>query len=73
MGQIDYARVELAVTVGTDGKPQRVAVLGENPSGYGFGSLATSCAYRKSFRAALDADGNPMVATIPRLGVTFTR
>jgi len=73
MGQIDYARVVLVVTVGPDGKPQRVAVVGENPPGFGFGALAQTCAYRKSFKPGLDRDGNPTSSTTPRIGVTFTR
>lgn len=73
MGQIDYARVVLVVTVGPDGKPQSVAVVGENPPGFGFAALAQSCAYRKSFKPGLDREGNPTASTTPRIGVTFTR
>jgi protein TonB len=73
MGQIDYARVVLVVTVGPSGKPQRVAVVSETPPGFGFGALAQSCAYRKSFKPGLDRDGNPTTSTTPSIGVTFTR
>jgi len=73
MGQIDYARVDLVVTVGPTGKPERISVLSETPAGFGFGALARQCAYGKAFRPGLDRDGNPTTSTIPRIGVTFTR
>ena len=73
MGQINYARVVLVVTVAPDGKPQRVSVLSETPAGFGFGALAQQCAYSRSFTPGLDRDGNPTTSTTPSIGVSFSR
>ena len=69
--QINFMRVRIMVTVGVDGRAQKVAVL--NDPGHGFGRQAQQCAFRKGFDVALDSDGKPVVSTTPPLNVTFTR
>ena len=69
--QINYMRVRIMVTVGMDGRAQKVSVL--NDPGHGFGRQAQQCAFRKSFSVALNSDGKPVVSTTPPFGVTFTR
>jgi periplasmic protein TonB len=69
--QIDFTRVTVVVTVGLDGRAQRVSVL-KDP-GHGFGNQARQCALRKSYTVGLNADGQPIVTTTPPFIVTFRR
>ena len=71
MEQIDYARVTLVVTVGTDGRAKSVVV--QNDPGYGFGALARRCALRRRYQVGLDRAGNPVTRTTAPFTVTFTR
>jgi protein TonB len=71
MEQIDYARVRLVVTVGTDGRAKSVVV--QSDPGYGFGALARQCALRRRYKVGLDQQGNPVTRTTPPFTVTFTR
>ncbi len=64
-------RVRIMVTVGLDGRAQKVTVLSD--PGHGFGRQAQQCAFRKSYSVALSSDGKPVVSTTPPFGVTFTR
>lgn len=69
--QIDFQRVSIVVTVGTDGRAQSVTVL--NDPGHGFGNQARQCAMRKSYDVGLNAEGKPVVTMTPPFNVTFTR
>jgi periplasmic protein TonB len=69
--QIDFMRVTVVVTVGTDGRAQSVTLL-KDP-GYGFGNQARQCALRKSYNVGFNADGKPVVTTTPPFIVTFRR
>lgn len=69
--QIDFMRLSVVVTVGTDGRAQSVTIL-KDP-GYGFGNQARQCALRKSYNVGLDANGKPVVTTTPPFIVTFRR
>jgi protein TonB len=69
--QINFMRVRIMVTVGIDGRAQKVAVLSD--PGHGFGRQAQQCAFRKSYSVALNTEGKPVVSTTPPFGVTFTR
>jgi periplasmic protein TonB len=66
---IEYGVVQLAVTVGTDGRPKSVAIL-KDP-GSGFGAQARQCALRKSFEVALDKAGQPVVGTTAPFNIRF--
>jgi protein TonB len=69
--QINFTRVRVMVTVGIDGRAQKVSVLSD--PGHGFGRQAQQCAFRKAFNVGLNTDGNPVVSTTPPFNVTFTR
>ncbi|HEY5958531.1 MAG TPA: hypothetical protein VIV60_18340 [Polyangiaceae bacterium] len=69
--QIDYMRLSIVVTVGTDGRAQSVTVL-KDP-GYGFGNQARQCALRKTYNVGYNADGKAIVTTTPPFIVTFRR
>ncbi|HKQ68743.1 MAG TPA: energy transducer TonB [Polyangiaceae bacterium] len=69
--QIDFQRVEIAVTVRADGAAQDVKVIAD--PGHGFGRAARQCALRRAWTPALDRQGKPTAGTIPRVGVTFRR
>jgi periplasmic protein TonB len=69
--QINYMRVRIVVTVGLDGRAQKVTVL--NDPGHGFARYVQQCAFRKTFNVALSTDGKPVVSTTPPFGVTWTR
>lgn len=69
--QIDFMRVSVVVTVGTNGRATNVTVL-KDP-GYGFGRFAKQCAMRKTFNVGLDTNGRPTVTTTPPIVVRFTR
>ena len=69
--QIDFAVVTLIVMVRPDGTPRSVQVVSD--PGHGFGRAARMCALSKRYSAALDSDGNAMMATTPPIRVTFTR
>lgn len=66
---IEYGVVQLAVTVGIDGRPKSVTVL-KDP-GSGFGAQARQCAMRKVFGTALDKSGQPVVGTTAPFTVRF--
>jgi len=69
--QINYTRVRIVVTVGLDGRAQKVTVV--NDPGHGFARCAQQCAFRKSYSVALNSDGKPIVSTTPPFTVTFQR
>ena len=69
--QINFMRVRVIVTVGLDGRAQKVNVL--NDPGHGFGRQAQQCAYRKSYGIGLDVDGKPIVSTTPPISIRFER
>ncbi len=71
MEQINSEKVTLIVTVGPDGRPQKVSVL--NDPGFGFGRVARQCALRKSYNAGLDRAGNAITTTTPPFTVRFVR
>ncbi len=68
--QIDEAFVVLQVNVGPDGRPTTIAVM-QDP-GHGFGRQAKICAQRKSFKTALDHDGNAMAGQTGKFSVHFS-
>jgi periplasmic protein TonB len=55
--QVDHAVVTLRINVAEGGSVRSVTV--EADPGHGFGGAARSCALRKQFEPALDAEGNP--------------
>lgn len=59
--QIDEAAAVISVTVGSDGKPQKVTIV-QDP-GHGFGREARACALRESYVPALDREGRPVAAS----------
>jgi protein TonB len=59
--QINYARVTIAVTVGSDGVAKNASVV-QDP-GYGFGALAKRCALRERFQPARDKTGAAVTQT----------
>ena len=69
--QIDQALVTIQVTVGPDGKPQKVDVI-KDP-GHGFGTAAKRCAMRESFQTALDPTGQAIVSQTKPFRVRFER
>jgi periplasmic protein TonB len=69
--QIDYATVQLAVTVGTDGRAKSVSIMSD--PGHGFGRLARSCAMRMTYQVGYDKAGSPVVKTTRPFPVRFTR
>lgn len=69
--QINQARVNVVVLVGTDGRPTSVSVL--NDPGYGFGRIARNCAMRFKYPVGLDKYGNPTAKATRPFNITFTR
>ncbi len=69
MDGIEFGRVQMAVTVGPDGRAKSVAIL-QDP-GSGFGAQARQCAMRKVFTTALDKFGQPVVGTTAPFFVKF--
>jgi outer membrane biosynthesis protein TonB len=69
MDGIEFGRVQMAVTVGVDGRAKSVTIL-QDP-GSGFGAQARQCALRKTFTPALDKSGNPVVGTTAPFFVKF--
>ncbi|MCC6214571.1 MAG: energy transducer TonB [Polyangiaceae bacterium] len=69
--QIDFARVQIAVTVGPDGRAKSVSVLSD--PGHGFGRHARQCALRKSYSPGLDRSGQPATQTTPPFTIRFRR
>jgi periplasmic protein TonB len=67
----DFATVLIAVAVGVDGLPKRVAMLRD--PGHGFGSAAVQCAMSQRYHVALDKSGAPVQATTPPIIVRFSR
>ncbi|MCB9661531.1 MAG: energy transducer TonB [Sandaracinaceae bacterium] len=68
---IDAQTVVLRAVVGADGRALSVDILAD--PGHGFGAAALPCARNARFEAALDASGQPYVATSPPIRVRFTR
>jgi protein TonB len=66
---IEFGRVKLTVTVGTDGRAKSVTVLSD--PGSGFGATARQCAMRVTFTPALDKSGQPIVGSTPPFTVKF--
>ena len=73
LAQINAGRVTLIVTVGADNRPTQITVASETPTGYGFGQLARTCAFQRSWRAGLDSEGNSIASTTPPINVNFSR
>jgi len=69
--QINFMKVRVVVTVGVDGRAQKVTVL--NDPGHGFARYAQQCAFRKSFNVGLNADGKAIVSTTPPFAITYQR
>ena len=69
--QIDFQRVQIAVTVRADGTAQDVKVIGD--PGHGFGRAARQCALRQRYNPPLDRQGNPVTGTMPPIFVRFNR
>ena len=67
---VEFGKVTLVVTVGTDGRAKSVSVLAD--PGSGFGSHARQCAMRRTFRPALDKAGQAVVSTTAPFTVKFT-
>jgi periplasmic protein TonB len=67
---VEFGKVTLVVTVGTDGRAKSVSVLAD--PGSGFGAHARQCAMRRTFRPALDKAGQAVVSTTPPFTVKFT-
>lgn len=68
---VDMAVVQVAVTVGTDGKAQRVEVVSD--PGQGFGAAARVCAMTQPYRPARDKTGRLVVSKTPPFRIRFTR
>jgi len=68
--QINTAVVVISVTVSPQGSPIRVSV--QSDPGYGFGSLARSCAMGKRFKPGRSRSGKPMTKT-QAYRIRFTR
>jgi len=68
---IDSAVVQLTVTVGPNGRAKSVTILRD--PGNGFGQSARSCAFRKTFNAALDRSGTAITMSTAPFTVRFTR
>lgn len=68
---VDTAVVQVAVTVGTDGKARRVDVVSD--PGQGFGAAARVCAMKQPYRPARDKTGRIVVAKTAPFRVRFTR
>jgi serine/threonine-protein kinase len=69
--RINYAAVQLAVTVKPDGTPESAEVVSD--PGHGFGRVAKLCALNQHFIPALDHDGQPLTATTRPFTVGFRR
>jgi protein TonB len=67
----DNATVQLIVTVGVDGSPEKVAIVSD--PGTGFGRAARACALGRRYKAGLDKDGNATRTTTAPITVRFTR
>jgi periplasmic protein TonB len=69
MDQVSRGRVQIAVTVGADGRAKSVTVLTD--PGHGFGRRARQCAMTMPYAPALDVTGRPITKTTPPFWVTF--
>jgi len=69
--QVDQAVATIVVTVGTDGSPNAVTVVGD--PGHGFGRAARACAFGRRYTPGLDGSGAVHVATTAPIRVRFTR
>ena len=69
--QVDYARVVIVVTVGTEGRAKSVVV--QSDPGHGFGTAARRCALGQRYDVGLDRFGKPATRTTPPFTVTFRR
>jgi periplasmic protein TonB len=69
--QVDQETVVIRVTVGIDGRADRVDVL-QDP-GFGFGPAARQCALSTRFGAARNPAGDPIAALSPPIRVHFFR
>jgi protein TonB len=68
---INSGKVQLVVTVGTNGRAKSVTVLKD--AGFGFGAHARRCAYRKTYEPGLNAAGQPVEQSTAPFTVTFVR
>jgi len=69
--QVDQAVATIVVTVGSDGSPTAVTVVGD--PGHGFGRAARACAFGRRYTPGLDGSGAVHVATTAPIRVRFTR
>ena len=67
---INFMKVQVAVTVSTDGRARTATVL-KDP-GFGFGKAARACALRQAYSTALNAAGQPVEQTFT-VSVKFVR
>lgn len=68
---INSGKVQLIVTVGTNGRAKSVTILQDG--GFGFGAHARQCAYRKTYEPGLNAAGQPVEKSTAPFSVRFTR
>ena len=69
--QVNFARVTLVVTVGTDGRAKSASVLSD--PGFGFGRAARACALGKRYNVARDKLGRPVAQTTRPFIIKFSR
>jgi periplasmic protein TonB len=67
---VEYGIVKLVVTVNPDGRAKAVTILSD--PGSGFGNHARQCAMRRTFKPALDKNGQAVVSSTPPFTVKFT-
>jgi protein TonB len=68
---INNAKVQLVITVSSEGRAKSVTVVKD--AGFGFGRLAKQCALRKAYEPGLNAFGKAIEMSMPPLTVTFRR
>lgn len=68
---INSGKVQLVVTVGTNGRAKSVTILKDG--GFGFGAHARRCAYRKNYEPGRNAAGQPVEQSTAPFTVTFVR
>jgi periplasmic protein TonB len=67
---INNAKVQLVITVTSEGRAKSVTVL-KDP-GFGFGRHAKQCAFRKAYEPGLNSFGKAVEMSMP-VGISFTR
>ena len=69
--QIHNMSVKVLISVGIDGKPSKVSVLGD--PGYGFGKAARLCAMSRSYSPASDRSGKTIAGSLGPISIQFER